>query len=105
MSLGDRYSNGVDVEESVERFGQCEERKIVTCFGNASSLRWTIGRKNRSRPVAECSIAECIESCWKVSANEDGVELHLSRERDSNKAAFHCEMAGQNLCSFKAVWV
>ncbi|XP_065837170.1 uncharacterized protein [Oscarella lobularis] len=99
LDLSDRVSNGVD--------SQCEQKKIVTCFGNVSSLLWTVGKKSRSRPVAECANAKCpVESCWKVSASEDGLELHLSRERKSTKAAFRCgEVAGQSqLCSFKAVW-
>ena len=102
--MSDSFANGVDVEESVKAFGQCEQKKIVTCFGNASSLRWMTGRISRSRPIANCAIAKCIESCWKVSLNEDGVELHLSREKKSKKAAFRCEIAGGNLCSFKAIW-
>ena len=69
-----------------------------------STLLWMTGRISRSRPIAKCAIYKCIESGWKVSLNEDGLELHLSRERKSKKAAFRCEIAGRNLCSFKAVW-
>ena len=86
---------------------QCERKKIVTCFGNVSSLIWTFGRKNHPRPVAQCTNVKCpVESCWKVSENEDGLELHLSRERRRSKKAFRCDgdVSGLPSCFFKAVW-
>ena len=81
-----------------------KRRLLPALHGNVSTLHWMTGRISRSCPIAKCAISKCIESCWKVSLNEDGLELHLSRERKSKKAAFRCEIAGRNLCSFKAVW-
>ena len=91
-------SNNVD--------SQCEQRKVVACFGNVSSLLWTVGRKTHPRRVAECVNGKCpVKSCWKVSASEDGLELHLIQERKKSKRAYRCaEGAGFSLCSFKAVW-
>ncbi|XP_065845937.1 uncharacterized protein [Oscarella lobularis] len=100
-NLSDHASNNVD--------SQCEQTKIVTCFGNASFLRWKVGRKNHTRSVAECVNGKCpAETCWKVSASEDGIDLHLGLERKKSKRAFRCadsaEGAGVNLCFIKAVW-
>ena len=98
LDLSDLGSNGVE--------SQCEQMKAVTCLGNVSSLLWTVGRKSHPRRVAECVNGECpVESCWKVSASKNGLELHLSPERKKSKKAFRCrEVARLSLCYFKAVW-
>ncbi|XP_065846107.1 uncharacterized protein [Oscarella lobularis] len=97
-NLSDHASNDLE--------SQCEERKVVTCFGNISSLVWTVGKESHPRRVAECVRGKCpVVSCWKASASEDGLELHLSRESKKSKKAFRCvQVQGLSLCSFKAVW-